>query len=127
MALNGKVLYIEDSVMNFRLVKKHLHHNGYQVTHAVNGKRGIAAARHEQPRLILLDINLPDIDGIEVARTLKADITTNNIPIVAITANTMVGDREAYLNAGCDGYVAKPITRLELMRTIEQVLSVQSG
>jgi len=116
----AKILYIEDNPHNMRLVRKMLKMGGYQVSEAVNGKEGLAASKDQQPDLILLDINLPDMDGIEVCSQLKSSDDTSYIPVVALTANAMHGDRERFLEAGMDGYLAKPITRNELLNTVRQ-------
>lgn len=105
-----------------RLVRKMLRLGNYDVIEATNGTDGIAKAQEEVPDLILLDINLPDIDGPEVCARLRADSNVSWIPIIALTANAMHGDRERFLEAGMDGYLAKPITRNELLNTIQQFL-----
>lgn len=120
------VLYIEDNLLNFRLVKRILHANNYVVIHAEDGQSGLRMARYEQPDVILQDINLPDIMGTDVVRTLKNDPTTEHIPVIALTANMMYGDREVYMDAGCDDYVAKPVTRLELLSAIERRTMLQA-
>ncbi|MGJ3237087.1 MAG: response regulator [Anaerolineae bacterium] len=114
----NKVLYIEDNALNMRLVKKHLQRVGITMLEASTGITGIDLAIDEKPDLVLVDINLPDIDGLEVTRRLKAYHSTANLPIVALTANAMHGDRELCLNAGCDAYLAKPVARLELYNTL---------
>lgn len=116
------ILYIEDNPHNMRLVRKMLKIGGYQVIEASDGESGIAMAADEHPELILLDINLPDIDGIEVCTRLRADDRTKYIPVIALTANAMHGDRERFLDSGMDGYLAKPITRNELLNTVRQFL-----
>jgi two-component system cell cycle response regulator DivK len=83
------------------------------------GLEAVRIASDNQPDLVLLDIQLPDISGFEVARRLKADVATQSIPILAVTAFAMRGDRERVLESGCDGYIAKPVNIVELLRTIE--------
>ena len=117
------ILCIEDNPQNMRLVRKILSIAGYEVVEAPDGATGLQKATELLPRLILLDVNLPDIDGLEVTRILKADPKTNSIPILALTANAMHGDRERCLQAGCNGYVPKPITKTELLGTIAQFVS----
>jgi two-component system cell cycle response regulator DivK len=112
------ILYIEDNPQNMRLVRKMLQVGGYQTLEAVDGLSGIALARREKPDLILMDINLPDIDGLEATGRLKAIADLRHIPVIALTANAMHGDRERFLAAGCDGYIAKPVTRSELLNTV---------
>lgn len=116
-----KILYIEDNPQNMRLVRKILVHAGYEVVEAEDGLSGIAAAHDNLPDLILLDINLPDIDGLEVARRLR-ESSLARVPIIALTANAMVGDRERLLAGGCDGYLPKPVSRQELLITIDSHL-----
>jgi len=114
----GTILYIEDNPLNMRLVKKHLKHVGINMLEAIDGFTGINVALGEKPELILVDVNLPDIDGLEVTRRLKENEATAGVPIIAITANAMHGDREICLDAGCDAYLAKPIARQELYNTL---------
>lgn len=122
----GRILYIEDNPQNMRLVRKILVHAGYEMLEAEDGLSGLALAEAEQPDLILLDINLPDIDGFEVAYRLKSSEAMLLIPVIALTANAMVGDREKSLEAGCDGYLPKPIGRQDLLTTVEEFLSLRS-
>ena len=103
------VLYIEDNRENRLLVKRVLEAEGYQVLEAETGPEGIRVARTMRPDLILLDINLPEIDGYEVTALLRAEDELRGVPIVAVTANVMKGDREKTLEAGCSGYIQKPI------------------
>lgn len=117
-----KVLYIEDNEENMRLVRKILTHAGYEFCGAKDGLSGIDKALSEQPDVILLDINLPDIDGLEVTRRLK-NSQLAHIPIIALTANAMVGDRERTLDAGCDAYMPKPVARKELLEMLDRFLT----
>ncbi len=118
----SKVLYVEDNPQNMRLVRKILKHAGYTVLEAEDGLTGLDVARGEHPDLILMDINLPDIDGLEATSRLKAEADTAAIPIIALTANAMVGDREKALQAGCDGYLPKPISRQDLLTTVAEFI-----
>lgn len=119
-----KILYVEDNFQNFRLVMRMLHTEGYEVIHAPDGRSGISMVAEQVPDLILMDINLPDIDGTEVTQHIKAMDRLAHIPVIALTANAMVGDRERFLAAGCDGYLRKPINRDELKDTIKQFLGL---
>jgi two-component system cell cycle response regulator DivK len=103
------ILYIEDDTANRTLVKRVLEAEGYRVLEAQNGLQGIEVAQRERPTLILVDINMPEMDGYEVAARLKGLDELRPVPIIALTANVMMGDREKTLAAGCSGYIQKPI------------------
>jgi len=115
------VLYVEDNPDNMTLVQRALESRGYKLLKAENGLKGVDVAEKEDVDLILLDINLPDIDGYEVARRLRASskIKLKTVPIIAITANALKGDAEKALNAGCDVYMSKPINIRELWARVE--------
>ena len=121
MTLNYNVLYIEDNPDNTMLVRRALEARGYKLLHSVTGINGVNMAETEEVSLILLDINLPDIDGYEVARRLRSSSkrALSTIPIIAITANALKGDAEKALNAGCDVYMSKPINIRELWARVE--------
>jgi two-component system cell cycle response regulator DivK len=119
--MGQNILYIEDNPDNMTLVQRALEARGYKLLKAVNGLDGISAAEEGDVDLILLDINLPDIDGYEVAQRLRK---SNNpklayIPIIAITANALKGDAQKALDAGCDVYMSKPIDIRELWARVE--------
>src|SRR2546421_12503569 len=113
-----KILYVEDNEDNVYMLKNRLSRAGFTVVVATNGTQGVAMATSEQPDLILMDITLPDIDGEEATRRIKADPATKGIPIIALTANAMSGDREKALAAGCDDFDTKPV---EIPRLLEKV------
>ena len=113
-----KILYVEDNDDNVYMLKNRLSRAGYTVVVATDGARGIAMATSEQPDLILMDLTLPDIDGKEVTRRIKADPVTKRIPIIALTANAMSGDREKALAAGCDEFDTKPVEMPRLLAKI---------
>jgi two-component system, cell cycle response regulator DivK len=115
------ILYIEDNPDNMLLVKRALESRGYHLLQAMNGLDGVATVEREKVDLILLDINLPDIDGYEVARRIRhsAKHAVAYVPIIAITANALKGDAERALNAGCDVYMSKPINIRELWARVE--------
>lgn len=119
--MSNNVLYIEDNPDNMMLVQRALEARGYHLLQAVNGLSGVKLAEHEDVDLILLDINLPDIDGYEVARRLRSSPKRSlvHIPIIAITANALKGDAEKALDAGCDVYMSKPINVRELWARVE--------
>lgn len=103
------ILYIEDNPENRLLVRRVLEAEGYAVLEARDGPAGLQAARQFQPDLILLDMNLPEIDGYELVSRLRSTPGLADVPVVALTANVMKGDRERTLAAGCNGYIQKPI------------------
>jgi len=119
--MSNNVLYIEDNPDNMRLVQRALESRGYHLLQAKTGVAGVTLAENEEVDLILLDINLPDIDGYEVARRLRSSTKTALVrtPIIAITANALKGDAEKALNAGCDVYMSKPINIRELWARVE--------
>jgi two-component system cell cycle response regulator DivK len=117
-----KVLVVEDDQDNREMVIKVLKHNGYRAIEAVDGEEAIERAKAENPDLILLDLYIPKMDGYEVTRRLKGDRGLKHIPIIALTAHAMKGNREEALAAGCDGYIAKPINVRELPQQIEHFL-----
>jgi two-component system cell cycle response regulator DivK len=119
-----QILYVEDNPDNMRLVHRALVARGYEVHGAVNGLDGVSMAEDLRPDVILLDINLPDIDGYEVARRLRSSNVSGMryTPIIAITANALKGDAEKALAAGCDVYMAKPINVRELWARVEAFL-----
>ncbi len=104
-----KILLVEDNEMNRDMLARRLARKGYDVVVAVDGEEGVAMARADVPDLILMDMSLPVLDGWEATRRLKADPATRPIPVIALTAHAMAGEREKYLGAGFDDYIAKPI------------------
>lgn len=119
--MGNNVLYIEDNPDNMTLVQRALEARGYRLLKAKNGLEGVQVAETDDVDLILLDINLPDIDGYEVARRLRTSEkrSLTIIPIIAVTANALKGDAEKALNAGCDVYMSKPINIRELWARVE--------
>lgn len=115
------ILYIEDNPDNTTLVRRALEARGYKLINATNGIKGVAVAEAENIDLILLDINLPDIDGYEVARRLRSSSKRElaSVPIIAVTANALKGDAQKALEAGCDVYMSKPINIRELWARVE--------
>ena len=118
----AKILYIEDNSDSMILVKRVLEIEGYEVISADTGRDGLAKAFDNRPDIIITDINLPDIDGYEITDTLKKDKLTAHIPIIAMTANVMKKDREHVIQAGCDGFISKPIDIDELPTQVENFL-----
>ncbi len=117
-----RILYVEDNFQNKRLVRKILTARGFDVLEADDGLTGVEVATKEIPDLILMDISLPGIDGVEATQRIKAQAGTTSIPIVALTANAMRGDRERFIAAGCDDYLPKPISTHELLEMIRKYL-----
>jgi CheY-like chemotaxis protein len=118
----AKILLVEDNEMNRDMLSRRLSRRGYQVLIAVNGEQGIATAQAELPDLILMDMSLPVLDGWEATRQLKAAAETSAIPIIALTAHAMSGDREKCFAAGCDEYDTKPVEFRRLMEKIARFL-----
>ena len=112
------ILCIEDNFHNRLLVNRILSSRGYTVIEAKDGIEGLAMIRTLKPPLVLLDIDLPGMDGIEVVGHVRADDLTRHIPVIALTASAMQGDRERFLNAGCDDYLSKPIQVTQLLDMI---------
>ncbi|NWJ47335.1 MAG: response regulator [Chloroflexi bacterium] len=113
-----KILLVEDNEMNRDMLSRRLERKGYEVIHAVDGGQGLTVAGVEQPDLILMDMSLPVLDGWEATRRLKSNPATRKIPVIALTAHAMSGDREKALEAGCDDYDTKPI---ELPRLLDKM------
>ena len=118
-----KILYVEDNDDNVYMLKNRLTRAGFTVVIAKNGMQGIAMANSEQPDLILMDLTLPDIDGEEATRRIKADPATKHIPILALTANAMSADRESAIAAGCDDFDTKPV---DMPRLLEKIAALKS-
>ena len=112
------VLCVEDNFLNRRLVRKILSSRGYKVLEAEDGQKGWQMIQKLKPPLVLMDINLPKLDGEEVTKRIKADPELKDIPVIALTASAMRGDRERFLDAGCDDYLSKPIQPLDLLAKV---------
>ncbi len=120
--MSARILYIEDNLENRILVRRILQAEGYDIVEAENATEALAFLERELPDLILVDINMPDIDGYTLTRQLKSQERFKAVPIVALTANVMKGDREKSLRAGCDGYIQKPVDVDALPRQIARFL-----
>ena len=118
----AKILLVEDNEMNRDMLSRRLQRRGYTVLTAVDGESGLALTKSESPALVLMDMSLPGIDGWEATRQLKADPATRAIPVIALTAHAMAGDREQALAAGCDDFDIKPIDLDRLLGKIEALL-----
>jgi two-component system, cell cycle response regulator DivK len=117
-----RILIVEDNELNLKLLRDILEHHGYTIIFTALGATVLDLAREHVPDLILLDIRLPDISGIEAARRLKADEQAHAIPIIAVTAFAMPGDRAMILDSGCDDYVSKPFNVLDLLALVERYM-----
>jgi two-component system cell cycle response regulator DivK len=124
--MRGKILIIEDNEQNLYLATFLLEKSGYEIVAARRGPEGIALAARIRPDAILLDIQLPEMDGYAVARALRQNESLNGVPIVAVTSYAMVGDRERALGAGCNAYIEKPINPETFVDEIEQALGTRS-
>jgi CheY-like chemotaxis protein len=118
----AKILLVEDNEMNRDMLTRRLERRGFEVVCAADGLQGLEMGRSAAPDLILMDMSLPQLDGWEATRRLKADAATNSIPVIALTAHAMSGDRERALEAGCDDYDTKPIELPRLLEKIEALL-----
>ena len=117
------ILIVEDEPRNLKLLRDLLQRFGYETMEATDGEQGVELARAKIPNLILMDIMMPKMDGLEATRIIKADTNTKHIPIIALTSYAMKGDRERTIEAGCDGYIAKPVDIQEVLKAIEHFLS----
>jgi CheY-like chemotaxis protein len=118
-----KILLVEDHEMNRDMLSRRLQRRGYEVVLATDGQSGVEMAQSEAPDLVLMDMSLPALDGWEATRRLKADAATQPIPVIALTAHAMSGDREKALEAGCNDYDTKPVEFPRLLGKIEALLS----
>ena len=115
-----RILVVEDNEKNMKLFRDVLQASGYRLLEATTGERAMALAAEHQPNLVLMDIQLPDIDGVEALGRLRADARTASIPVVALTAQAMHGDRERFLDAGFDAYISKPVDVVEFVKTVKE-------
>jgi two-component system cell cycle response regulator DivK len=117
-----KILLVEDNEMNLDMLSRRLERRGYQIVVAMDGAKGVDLAKSENPDLILMDMSLPVMDGWEATRRIKADSTVQHIPIIALTAHAIAGDREKALAAGCNEYESKPVKFPRLLAKIQEFL-----
>jgi len=120
----AKILLVEDNEMNLDMLSRRLEKRGHQVLVAMDGARGVELAHAEQPHLILMDMSLPIMDGWEATRRIKGNGDTNHIPIIALTAHAIAGDRERCIEAGCDEYENKPVKFPQLIAKINMILGI---
>lgn len=121
------MLIVEDNPLNMKLFSAMLDAQGYAVLQALNGAIGLDMAQRAHPDLIIMDIQLPDMSGIEVTRNLKADKATHDIPVIATTAYALRGDEENIRASGCDGYMAKPIAISEFLELVDEFMTRAPG
>ena len=117
------ILIVEDDPKSLMLARDLLQVSGYKTIEATDGEQGVELAKSKKPDLILMDIQMPKMDGLEATRILKADATTRNIPILALTASAMKEEKEKTFQAGCDGYITKPFDIKEFLKTVPKYLS----
>jgi CheY-like chemotaxis protein len=122
-----RILYVEDNADNVYMLSRWLKRQGFEIAVAVDGERGVAAARDDRPDLILMDLSLPGVDGWEATRRIKAAPATRAIPVIALSAHVMAGDRERALAAGCDDYDSKPVDFERLLAKIRALLPEGAG
>ena len=120
MAGGGSILVVEDNDKNMKLFRDVLRASGYRTLEATTGGEAVALAAEHSPDLVLMDIQLPDIDGVEALARLRADGRTASVPVLALTAQAMEGDRERFLAAGFDGYVSKPVNIAEFVAAVHR-------
>ena len=120
--MGHRVLVVEDNKLNLKLIRDILVFQGYEVVEAHSGEEGVALARSSAPDLVLMDIQLPLLDGYEATRRLKADLDLCHIPVIAVTSYALSGDEERARAAGCDGYVTKPFSPRQLLAAIREFL-----
>jgi two-component system cell cycle response regulator DivK len=118
-----KILIVEDNELNMKLFHDLLEVHGYATVQTRDGREALALAREHRPDLILMDIQLPEVSGLEVTRWIKDDEELKSIPVIAVTAFAMKGDEEKIRSGGCEAYIAKPISVLTFLETIEKVLN----
>jgi two-component system, cell cycle response regulator DivK len=123
---NELILIVEDNPKNLKLVRDVLQVRGYRTIEGGTGEEGVQLAREQQPALVLIDIHLPGISGVEAFRELRADPTTRAIPVIAVTASVMAQERQKVMAAGFDGFQGKPISVRELLETIRQILATSA-
>ena len=114
-----QVVVVEDNELNMKLFREVLESSGYRTLEAETGERAVALTTEHRPDLVLMDIHLPDIDGVEALRMLRADERTASVPVLALTAQAMEGDRERFFAAGFDGYLSKPVNIADLLDAVK--------
>ena len=119
----GRVLIVEDNMDTYELVRFILEKNGYDTFLAMNGRDGVQAATKQKPDLIIMDLQMPEMDGWTATRLIKEDAKTSSIPLLALTAHALPGDRQRAMDSGCDEYITKPMDLIELVETVDRWLT----
>jgi CheY-like chemotaxis protein len=122
-----RILLVEDNEMNRDMLSRRLVRRGFEILIAVDGRQGVDLAASERPDLILMDMSLPVLDGWEATRAIRLHPAAKHIPVIALTANAMAGDREKAIDAGCDDYDTKPVDLERLLGKIQKVLGEKAG
>jgi two-component system, cell cycle response regulator DivK len=125
--MRNRILIVEDEPKNLKLMRDLLDRFSYETIEANDGEQGVALAKSSKPDLILMDVMMPKMDGLEATRLIKADYATKDIPIIALTSFAMKGDRERTIEAGCDAYLAKPVDIAEVLKTVAYYIDVSKG
>jgi two-component system, cell cycle response regulator DivK len=125
MAMKPKVLLVEDNEMNLDMLSRRLERRGFEILVAVDGAQGVEVTKSDKPDIILMDMSLPVMDGWEATRRIKADPDLKHIPIIALTAHAIAGDRERCLAAGCDEYESKPVKFPRLLEKMQTMLGIE--
>lgn len=123
----ARILLVEDNPDNREMLSRRLLRRGFELHFAVNGEEAVTMAAQTRPDLVLMDLSLPIMDGWEATRLIKADPATSAIPVIALTAHAMAGDRERALNAGCDDYDTKPVDLTRLLGKMDALLAARAG
>lgn len=116
----GRVLIVEDNMDTYELVRFILEKNGYDTFLAMNGRDGVNAANKQRPDLIIMDLQMPEMDGWTATRLIKGSNITSEIPLIALTAHALPGDRQRAIDSGCDEYITKPMDLIELVETVDR-------
>lgn len=114
----GRILIVEDNMDTYELVKFILEKNGFETFLAMNGRDGVNAAAKQHPDIIIMDLSMPEMDGWTATRLIKGNLQTSTIPLIALTAHALPGDRKRAFDAGCDEYITKPMDLLDLLETV---------
>lgn len=125
--MSDSILVVDDNAQNRKLARIVLEKNGFAVIEAINGAEALRQARERKPRLILMDIQMPDMDGVAALRNLLEDERTRDIPVIALTSYAMKGDRERFLADGFAAYLAKPVTAEDLLQAVKKILEQRYG